>query len=63
MSTRYLHGEGDDLELAHDDLKGRIAYGGVAVDGQFVSFDELVRLLDAYEGFQFHLRITDPADL
>lgn len=63
LSTRYLHGESDDLELAHDELKGRIGYGGVAVDGQFVTFDDLVRLLDVYEGFQFHLRITDPVDL
>lgn len=63
LSTRYLHGEGDDLELAHDEMRGRIAYGGVAVDGQFVSFDALLRLLDTYEGFHFQLRITDPADL
>lgn len=63
LSTRYLHGEGDDLQLAHDELKGRIAYGGVAIDGRFVNFDELVRLLDVHEGFHFHIRIIDPARL
>jgi hypothetical protein len=63
LSTRYLHGEDDVLELAHDELRGRIEYGGVAVDGQFVSFDALLRLLEPYEGFHFQLRITDPADL
>ena len=63
LSTRYLHGEGRSLELAHDELKGRIGYKGVAVDGQFVSFDDLLRLLQTYEGFHFHLRITDPTDL
>lgn len=63
LSTRFLQGEGGDLELAHDEVKGRLAYGGVAVDGQFVSFDDLLQLLEPYEGFEFHLRITDPADI
>ncbi len=63
LSTRYLQGGADRLELAHDKIKGRIAYDGIAVDGRFVSFDEFLKLLQTYEGFHFALQIIDPADL
>jgi hypothetical protein len=63
LSTRYLRENGDRLELAHDEVKGRIAYEGVAVDGQFVRFDDLLKLLQSYEGFHFSLRMIEPADL
>jgi hypothetical protein len=62
LSTRYLSSGNGRLELSHDVLDGRIAYGGVAVDGQFVSFADLVELIQTYEGFQFALRIVDPDD-
>jgi hypothetical protein len=62
LSTRYLQAAGGRLALSHDALKGRIAYGGVAVDGQFVSFAELVELIQTCEGFQISLRISDPFD-
>jgi len=63
LSTRYLQGEGHRLQFAHDEAKGRIGFSGVSIDGQLVSFDDLLRLIQTYEGFDFHLRITDPFDL
>ena len=34
-------------------------YGGVAADGQFVSFDDLVELIQTYEGFHFSIQIFE----
>lgn len=62
LSTRYLLPGDGRLNLAHDELKGRIAYGGVAVDGRFVSFHDLLELIQTHEGFHFSLRIVDPDD-
>jgi hypothetical protein len=62
LSTRYLQSNGGRLGLSHDALKGRIAYGGIAVDGQFVSFPELIELIQTYEGFHISLEIRDPLD-
>lgn len=62
LSTRYLKAEGERVDLSHDEMSGRVAYGGVAVDGRFVAFAELVELIQSYEGFQFSLRIADPYD-
>jgi hypothetical protein len=62
LSTRYLQSDGGRLALSHDALKGRITYGGVAVDGQLVGFADLLELLQTYEGFQISLRISDPFD-
>jgi hypothetical protein len=63
LSTRYLRTSGGRLQLSHDALKGRISDGGVAADGQFVRFDELVELIQSYEGFHFSLQIFDPYEL
>ena len=63
LSTRYLESHGGRLALSHDVLKGRIAYGGVSVDGQFVSFAELLELIQGYESFHVSLEISDPFDL
>jgi hypothetical protein len=41
-------------------MKGRVSYGGVVVDGEFISFEEFCSILDTYEGFQFSLTIADP---
>lgn len=60
LATRYLQTSGGRLTLSHDVLKGRIGYGGVAADGQFVSFDDLVELIQTYEGFHFSIQIFDP---
>jgi hypothetical protein len=63
LSTRSLRSSGGRLSLSHDVLKGRIADGGVAVDGQFVSFAELLELIQSYESFHVSLEIRDPFDL
>lgn len=63
LSTRYLKTNGERLALSHDVLKGRIGFGGVAADGQFVSFDDLVELIQTYEGSHFSIQIFDPYEL
>lgn len=63
LATRYLQSGDERLQLSHDALKGRIAYGGVAVDGRFVTFSELVELIQSYEGFHLSLEIRDPFEL
>jgi hypothetical protein len=63
LATRYLESNGGRLALSHDALKGRIAYGGIAVDGRFVGFAELIELVQSYESFHISLEIHDPIDL
>ncbi|HEX6384308.1 MAG TPA: hypothetical protein VF177_06535, partial [Anaerolineae bacterium] len=62
LATRYLIEQFGRRFPGHDRLKGRIGFGGVVVDGEFVSFAELCSILDTYEGFQFSLTIVDPYD-
>lgn len=58
LATRYLSVEQGQRRLSHDSFKGRIGYGGVVVDGEFISFDELSYMLQTYEGFQISLTIV-----
>lgn len=58
--TRYLVVEQGERPPSHDRLKGHISYGGVVVDGEFISFAELCAILDTYEGFQFSLQLWTP---
>jgi hypothetical protein len=62
LSMRYLHREDGHLGLYHDEAKGHISYGGVVIDGQFVSFDEFISMIQTYEGFLFELNIRDLSD-
>lgn len=62
LSTRYLHDEDGHLQLYHDEAKGQILYGGVVIDGQFITFDEFVSMLQTYEGFLLELNIRDLSD-
>ena len=62
LSTRYLAREGGRFSATHDRLQGRIAYGGVVVDGIFLTFEQLADLVQTYEGFQFDLKIVDSCD-
>ena len=50
------------LSLTHDRLRGHISYGGVVVDGVFLTFEQLAELVQTYEGFQFDLKILDSSD-
>jgi hypothetical protein len=62
LSVRHLLEEDGRLSLTHDRMRGRIAYGGVVVDGIFLTFDQLAELIQTYEGFQFDLKIVDSSD-
>jgi hypothetical protein len=62
LSVRHLIEQNGRLSLTHDRLRGRIDYGGVVVDGIFLTFDQLAELLQAYEGFEFDLKIIDSSD-
>ena len=62
LSVRHLVEQDGRLSLTHDRLRGRIDYGGVVVDGIFITFDRLAELLQTYEGFQFDLKIVDSSD-
>jgi hypothetical protein len=41
---------------------GHISYGGVVIDGQYLTFHEFAAILSAHEGWQFKLEIVDPYD-
>jgi hypothetical protein len=62
LSVRHLLERDGELSLTHDRLRGRVAYGGVVVDGIFLTFDQLAKLMQTYEGFQFDLKIVDSSD-
>ena len=59
LATRHLVKRQGDLSLTHDRLRGHISYGGVVVDGIFLTFENLAELMQTYEGFQFDLHIVD----
>ncbi len=62
LSVRHLVEQDGRMSLTHDRLRGRIDYGGVVVDGIFLTFDRLAELIQTYEGFQFDLKIVDSSD-
>jgi hypothetical protein len=62
LSVRHLVRQDGRLSLTHDRMRGRISYGGVVVDGTFLTFDQMAELVQTYEGFQFDLKIVDPSD-
>ena len=62
LSIRHLFERDGQQSLTHDRLRGHISYGGVVVDGIFLTFEQLAELLQTYEGFQFDLKIVDPSD-
>lgn len=74
VSKRYLENRsipyaGNQVVLKEDVAVGRFEYDEhndgihkVVIDGQEFSWDELGRMLSAYEGFQFKLEIYDISD-
>jgi hypothetical protein len=60
LATRYLRIEEHRRSFSHDMAVGTIGYGSVIIDGQEIPFEELVNMMQTYEGFQFSLRIVDP---
>lgn len=62
LSVRHLAEENGKLTMTHDRLRGRVGYGGVSVDGQFIEFQDFLEMLQTYEGFQFDLRIRESSE-
>lgn len=59
LATRYLTEGDDQLRLGHDVAVGHVSYGGVVLDGRYLSFDEFATILSGYEGWQFKFEIVD----
>lgn len=65
LNTRHLEkDEGNRTwRMTHDVLRGRISWGGdhvgpkFVVDGRPLNWEEVGRLMDVYQGFEFELRI------
>jgi hypothetical protein len=62
LSTRHLVKKDGRLSTTYDRLRGRIACGGVVVDGIFLTFEQLADLVQTHEGFQFDLKLVDSCD-
>ncbi len=62
LATRYLYISADgNVQLTHDVIEGHISCRGIVVDGQFLAYDKLMRMLDQHEGFGIRIEITDAA--
>jgi hypothetical protein len=64
MAVRHLS---SDRNLLHDTLTGRITSDRkrglfLVVDGIAVDMEDLTRLLETHEGYEFELRIKDPVE-
>lgn len=66
LSVRYLSGTAEDREPMHDVVAGRITYTddaeepGLVVDGRFLSWEHLGRMVASHEGWDFEFRFIDP---
>ena len=59
LSIRYLSKTPDHYNFNFDEIVGHIGYGGVVVDGIFLTFEDLCKGMQVYEGFLFELKIKD----
>ena len=64
MATRHISREDGYLQMLHDELNGRISSSDhgdavLVVDGISVDMEDLARILQTHEGFEFKLRIVD----
>lgn len=57
LAQRFLINDGTVVQLPFERIRGRISYDGVVVDGRLLSWDEFLKLLQPYEGWEFELRI------
>lgn len=62
LSTRYLEKSMGTYFPRHDEMAGTITYGGVVVDGIFLDFEDVSKILEAHEGFQFKLSIVEASE-
>ena len=64
IATRHLASSRGGPQMLHDELRGHITSedGQVAivVDGVPLDGDDLLRILESHEGWNFKLRIVDP---
>ena len=59
LAIRYLKDTEAGPAPTHDRVRGRIAYGGVVIDGRFLGFEQFAELLQTHEGFAFDLYLGD----
>jgi hypothetical protein len=62
LAMRHIGGSSGNYHMLHNELRGRItsdAQRGVllVVDGRPLDMDEVTRILETHEGFEFELRI------
>lgn len=63
ITTRYLYRENDGRwRMTRDDLSGRIVGDGLIIDGEWLSFDEVITLMQVYEGFSVRFTFADLLD-
>ena len=63
VSTRYLHiNAKGKKQLTHDEIRGRISYNGIVVDGSLLNFRDFAEILTTHEGFQISIKIGEPAE-
>lgn len=57
LAQRFLVREGKNLEMPFERVRGRIDSEGVVIDGELLTWDEFIELMQPYEGFEFELHI------
>ena len=55
LARRFLNPKSSKPELLTDEAQGHVSYGGVVIDGRFVSWDELAEMIQEHEGWEFKL--------
>ena len=63
LATRHLYiGTDGKLDLTHNEIGGVISSQGVVVDGIFLEYEELERILSTHEGFNISIKLCDPSE-
>ncbi|WP_448657289.1 DUF7713 domain-containing protein [Pseudoxanthomonas mexicana] len=58
LATRNLDPHNFPHLIAHQCV-GRVAHGGVVVDGEFVAWEKFTEMMQSYEGWEFSLDFGD----
>lgn len=56
ITTRHLDTEGTGLLASR--AVGRVAMGGVVIDGRFIDWEAFATLMQSYEGWEFELTVS-----
>jgi hypothetical protein len=70
LAVAHIRDSDLGLQIVDETVRGRIEWDGeedahgpcVVIDGRRVEWDELGRMLMAFEGWQFKLEVRDPSD-